>query len=181
MPNLRGGKAYKKGKKPSSDAIDLIGKFFKRDDDQDYARVTKMLGERRAVCFCNDGKERICKIRASMCKGTKKQWVSVGDIVLISFRLFDDEDRGDKDRDKDLDQEDGIEMIGTTGRKDIADIINKFHRDHWKFIKKDGIIHKSLLCVGIGGEEDMFDYGEEDKKEDKSENENESDIDVSAI
>jgi initiation factor 1A len=181
MPNLRGGKAYKKGKKPSSDAIDLIGKFFKRDDDQDYARVTKMLGERRAVCFCNDGKERICKIRASMCKGTKKQWISVGDIVLISYRLFGDEDDDNKDKKDSQDKEDGIEMIGTTGRKEIADIINKFHRDHWKFIKQDGVIHKSLLCVGIGidGEEDIFDYGESDQKE--KEIKQEEDIDISAI
>ena len=87
MPNMRGGKAYKKGKK-SGAPEDAIGKFSGRIDGQDYARVTRILGNRRVICFCNDGVERICKIRGALCnrKSPKKQRIEVGDVVLITMR-----------------------------------------------------------------------------------------------
>ena len=67
MPNLRGGKAYKKGKKTANDKEEVVSKFLQREKDQEYARVIRMLGNRRGVCFCNDGKERTCKIRGALC------------------------------------------------------------------------------------------------------------------
>jgi translation initiation factor 1A len=89
MPNLRGGKAYKKGKKTASDKEEVVQKFLQRDTDQEYARVIRMLGNRRVICFCNDGRERNCKIRGALCKGPNKQKITVGDIVLLSFRDFE--------------------------------------------------------------------------------------------
>lgn len=193
MPNLRGGKAYKKGKKAAPQE-EKVGKFFKRDADQDYARVLKMLGNRRVVCFCNDGKERICKIRGALCKGPKKERIETGDIVLISFRDFDGEDESEEEE---LDEEgkkkekkktivadvDGINVVAhVSGRKDIADIINKFHRDHWRYIKKDDGIHKDLFFVSAedAAADDLFDYGE-DKKEEEKEKEELDDKDIDAI
>jgi translation initiation factor 1A len=54
-------------------------------DDQAYARVTKMLGNGRLLCVSTDGIERMGKIRGGM---RRSEWISVGDIVLVSLRDF---------------------------------------------------------------------------------------------
>ena len=59
-----------------------------REDGQEYAHVTKMLGNGRLLATCADGKERLCKIRGSM---RKRDWVSVGDLVLVCLRPFQDD------------------------------------------------------------------------------------------
>lgn len=185
MPNLRGGKAYKKGKKVPGEQNETISKFFKREKDQDYARVIRMLGNRRVVCFCNDGRERVCKIRGALCKGPKKKRIDVGDIVLISFRDF--EEGSDEDTDnvpttagKETDPTGNV-MTLASGRKDIADIIDKFHREHWRQIKKESDIHKFLFSVAdlAGGVDEIFEYGNESESDGPVEEEiNESAIDA---
>jgi translation initiation factor IF-1 len=40
--------------------------------------VIAMLGSRRVRCFCNDGVERICKIRGALCKRGRKKFINVG-------------------------------------------------------------------------------------------------------
>jgi translation initiation factor 1A len=62
-----------------------------KDIGQEYAQVTMMLGNRRVQCLCYDGKQRLCHIRGSM---KKRVWISVGDIVLVALRDFQD-DKGD--------------------------------------------------------------------------------------
>lgn len=151
--NLRGGKAFKKGKKAPAGDAEKVEKFSGRDGDQDYARVIAMLGNRRVRCFCNDAKERICKIRGSMCKGPKKQKIEVGDIVLISYRDFaySSED------------EDDIDLSGAAVKQnaEIADIIGKYSRSHWRDIRKEPGVHHRLF---IGDQEkeafdELFDTG----------------------
>lgn len=58
-----------------------------REDGQQYACVTKMLGNGRVEATCVDGVERLCKIRGSM---RKREWVRVGDVVLVCLRDFQD-------------------------------------------------------------------------------------------
>lgn len=55
-------------------------------DGQVYARVTKMLGSGRLMATGADGVERLCKIRGSM---QKREWVRIGDTVLVALRDFD--------------------------------------------------------------------------------------------
>lgn len=50
-----------------------------------------MLGNGRIEATCFDGKKRLCKIRGKM---RKKVWISVGDIILLGLRDFQD-DRAD--------------------------------------------------------------------------------------
>lgn len=167
MPNLHGGKSYKKGKKAPHEKDDGGAKFYARDNDQDYARVIRMLGNRRVVCFCNDGYERVCKIRGALCKGPKRQKIDVGDIVFISFREFDD----DSDATKQPTEIGGSDATGNvqifaSGRKEIADIIDKVHRDHWRHIKKETGIHKDLFFTASGNDVgDIFDYAKEEEEE----------------
>ena len=80
MPNAKGGKGYKKGKHDDSDA-QLIE--CNESENQMYGRAMKSLGNRRFRIFCNDNKERVCKVCGSM---RKSQWVEPGSLVLISIR-----------------------------------------------------------------------------------------------
>jgi translation initiation factor 1A len=157
--NLRGGKAYKKGKKnPEKKNV----KFEPKGEDQDYARITKLLGNRRLLCFCNDGKERIGKIRGALCKGPQKEIIRVGDIVLISYREFlegdDSDDAGEN----------------TLGLK-VCDIISKYDRLDHRQIKTEKGIHRNLLSEE--GEIDGLFEGEGDG-EGEGEDEDEDEVEV---
>ena len=58
-----------------------------------------MLGNGRVECYCYDGKTRLCNIRGKMRKKVffvfplreQQVWISVGDIVLIGLRDFQDD------------------------------------------------------------------------------------------
>jgi hypothetical protein len=49
MPNKTGGKNYKKTKHSSE-----VKQFVERQDDQLYARVLQILGNRNVLSYCND-------------------------------------------------------------------------------------------------------------------------------
>lgn len=173
--NLRGGKAFKKGKKPAAGGDEKVPKFFGRDADQDYARAIAMLGHRRVRCLCNDGKERICKIRGSLCKGPKKQKIEVGDIVLISYRAFEDADSDSESEDVSGNMA-GQSQSQSKSQSDVADIMYKYSRAHWRDIRKeDGIHHNLFLAEQSGGEglDEMFDP--------EVEKPDEEDIDIDAV
>jgi translation initiation factor 1A len=54
--------------------------------------ATKMLGGERVMVKCQDGKERLCRIRGKM---KRRAWVRRGDIVLVSPWDFQSDKRGD--------------------------------------------------------------------------------------
>jgi translation initiation factor 1A len=85
----KGGKNFKKGKKSSEGETrrDLIFK----EDGQEYAQVTKMLGDGRVALVCYDGIARTGLIRGTM---RRRVWINMGDIVLIGLREFQ-EDKAD--------------------------------------------------------------------------------------
>ena len=78
-PNAKGGKGYKKGKH----AADITPSVLAREDDQMYGRVLRSLGNRRFRVYCNDGRERICRLCGSL---RKSDWVEEGKIVMLSLR-----------------------------------------------------------------------------------------------
>lgn len=59
-----------------------------QEEGQVYARVLKMLGNGRLMAKCGDGKERQCRIRGNM---RKREWVRVGDTILVCLREYDDD------------------------------------------------------------------------------------------
>jgi translation initiation factor 1A len=88
MPNAKGGKNYKKGKHHDASPI-----MLERVEGQMPARITRLLGNRNMLVYCNDNKMRICHICGKM-KG--RVFVGVGDVVLISLRDFGEgSNRGD--------------------------------------------------------------------------------------
>ena len=80
-PNAQGGKGYRKGKHTSLSE----GKMIEWDEEQGQllGRTMKKLGDRRFRIFCNDNKERICKLAGSM---RKSDWVEEGSIVIVGVR-----------------------------------------------------------------------------------------------
>ena len=54
--------------------------------------VKQMLGGDRLMVSCQDGHERLCRIRGKM---KRRMWIRVGDIVLVSPWDFQSDDRGD--------------------------------------------------------------------------------------
>jgi translation initiation factor 1A len=52
----------------------------------------KMLGADRIMVKCQDGNERLCRIRGKL---KKRVWIREGDIVLVSPWDFQKETRGD--------------------------------------------------------------------------------------
>ena len=83
MPvNKQGGKGCKKGKNAKDDD-DVLLVECKEGEGQMFGRVVKVEGDRRFRIFCNDSKERICKLAGTIRRGDR---VEKGGLVLISIR-----------------------------------------------------------------------------------------------
>jgi translation initiation factor 1A len=54
--------------------------------------AVKMLGAERIMVKCQDGKERMCRVRGKL---KKRVWIREGDIVLVSPWDFQSDTRGD--------------------------------------------------------------------------------------
>ena len=54
--------------------------------------VKKMLGFDRVMVSCQDGHERLCRIRGKL---KRRMWIRIGDIVLVSPWDFQSDTRGD--------------------------------------------------------------------------------------
>ena len=80
----KGGKNWKKGKKGSGDGN--VRDLEYKEDGQEYAQVTKMLGDGRVALQCYDGIQRTGLIRGTM---RRRIWISTGDIVLVGVREFE--------------------------------------------------------------------------------------------
>jgi initiation factor 1A len=203
--NQRGGKGYKKGKKrPAGETAGVefpLGKFAKAEDGwQDYGRVLRMLGDRRVLCFCNDGNERIARIRGGLCKGPGKKIIEVGDIVLLSFRDFEDRTHvtgtsmeGMGTAAADTPATASALTVGS-GRKEVADLLDKYDRGHWHEIRRQPNTNPRLFRDAESDDEgdkikhavdELFgdDAPKKDSGDSDSDDESESDaeIDVDAI
>jgi translation initiation factor 1A len=54
--------------------------------------AVKMLGADRILVKCQDGKERLCRIRGKL---KRRVWIRDGDVVLVSPWDFQSDSRGD--------------------------------------------------------------------------------------
>lgn len=54
--------------------------------------ATRLLGFDRVLVKCQDGHERVCRIRGKM---KRRVWIRIGDIVLVSPWDFQSDSRGD--------------------------------------------------------------------------------------
>ena len=108
----KGGKQFRKGK--NTQQLNDKRQLEFKEEQQEYALVVKMLGNSRCECKCSDGRTRLGIIRGSM---TKRVWISMGDLVLVSLREYQD---------------------------DKADIIHKYTREEAATLKNYGEIDASM-------------------------------------
>ena len=87
MPNKKGGKKFKKGKKQSFHTKTMVYKDIK--EDQEYGKVIRAMGAGRFDLQCFDGKNRMGILAGNM---RKKVWVNKDDIILFSKWEFTTED-----------------------------------------------------------------------------------------
>lgn len=80
--NTKGGKKYKKSGK-TNETRELVFK----EDGQEYAQVSALLGSSRLRVQCADGVSRLCTIRGKL---VRRAWVSLRDIILVSLRDFEE-------------------------------------------------------------------------------------------
>ena len=86
MPNAKGGKKFKRGKKTIHETK-LIYKDPK--EDQEYGKIIKALGNGRFEVECFDGKNRVGIIAGNM---RKRVWINKDDIILFSKWDFSTDD-----------------------------------------------------------------------------------------
>jgi translation initiation factor 1A len=152
MPkNTKGGKGHKKGKNKVSAGGDR--KLLLKDGPaQEYALVSKALGDRRFQLLCTNEKVLLGHVRGKM---RKRQWVRPGDLVLFTYR----------------DTSDGK-----------VDITHKYNEEQAKQVKKvEGLVFKNeddkedLSGAGLGAKKIVFDAIEESDNENSSLDEEEDD------
>lgn len=80
----KGGKNRRRGKNENEG---LKRELIFKEDGQEYAQVTKMLGNGRLEAMCFDGTKRLCHIRGKL---RKKVWINTADIVLLGLRDYQD-------------------------------------------------------------------------------------------
>ena len=85
MPNQKGGKKFKRGKKNSSFEKKLIIKDTK--ENQEYAKVLKVNGSGRYQISCFDGIERLGIIAGNIKRRVR---LAINDVVLVSLWDFQD-------------------------------------------------------------------------------------------
>lgn len=150
------------------------------EEGQEYAVVKDMLGNGRLRATCEDGSERIGRIRGSMRKYATKVIIDRGDLILVSTRDF--------------------------GNDDKVDVFHKYSHDDISALLKMGELPERIFKAltlhdeqnyGKGGANDdyvVFMNEDDDKDEDieteskhahdeelKTDDEGESDIDIDAI
>ncbi len=85
MPNNKGGKKYKRNKNVIQE--NKTTRFKDENESQEYAQITKALGNCRFEVLCFDGKNRL----ATMCgKMRKRVFVNQNDLILVSLRDWQD-------------------------------------------------------------------------------------------
>lgn len=136
----KGGKNRRRGK---NDNGGQKRELIYREDGQEYAQITKMLGNGRIEVTCFDGEKRMGHIRGKL---RKKVWMSQGDIILVSLRDFQD------------------------GQ---CDVIHKYNSDEARTLKNVGELPENAKInetdtFGADEDEDVnFEFGAEDSEEEE--------------
>mmetsp|Transcript_18283 Transcript_18283/g.31113 ORF Transcript_18283/g.31113 Transcript_18283/m.31113 type:complete len:181 (+) Transcript_18283:73-615(+) len=82
----KGGKSKRKGKNSGHEGSKR--QLIMKVEGQEYAQVTKILGNCRVSAYCFDGVERLCHVRG---KFRRRVWINRDDIVLVGLRDYQDD------------------------------------------------------------------------------------------
>lgn len=145
----KGGKNRRRGK---NDNGGQKRELIYKEDGQEYAQITKMLGNGRIEVSCFDGEKRMGHIRGKL---RKKVWMAQGDIILVSLRDF---------------------------QENQCDVIHKYNSDEARTLKSVGELPENAKInetdtFGADEDEDVnFEFGAEDEDD-----EEDSDLDIDDI
>ncbi len=109
-----------------------------KEEQQEYALITKILGGGKFEGKCFDNVTRICSIRGSM---TRRIWIKVNNIVLVSLRDFETKNENKKEK---------------------CDIIHLYNEDEVRQLKKLGELPENLSDTRPDIEEDLDNISFED-------------------
>ena len=124
--NSKGGKGHRKmGKKNAHH--DTKNTLILKEEGEEYVKVAQMLGGGRMYVTFPDGSQCIGIIPGRMRK--KRFWISVGDIVLVSIRDY---------------------------QEDRCDVIHRYNQEQVRILKKQGDISFSLDGVVEGDHDPEF-------------------------
>jgi translation initiation factor 1A len=164
MPNAKGGKKFKKGKKQSFNEKALIYKDPK--EDQEYGKIMRAMGNGRFEIQCFDGKLRTGILAGNM---RKRVWVNKDDIILFSkWEFTTDDDKCSIIHKYDIDEAKRLQREGEFPDTVNLDEENSFNTDNdFKFDYDTG-------------SDDSDGEKEEDKPwwKSKEDNKKDNDIDV---
>ena len=162
MPNAKGGKKFKRGKKGGPQEKRLI--YKDPAEDQEYGKVCRAMGSGRFEIQCFDGKMRMGIVAGNM---RKRVWINKDDIILFSKWEFTTED-------------------------DKCSIVHKYDLDESRKLQREGEFPDFIKLEEDLGEDDIdFQFSnednesnpseEEEEKEEKEEEEHTSEIDLDDI
>jgi translation initiation factor 1A len=137
MPRGKRGGGGRRGGK--SKGFNSKREMVFKEEGQEYAQCTKLLGSGRMTVHCFDGKDRLAKIRG---KFKRRVWVNIGDVILVQKRDLNSED-------------------------DKCDIIYVYYADEVKRLKSLGELPKDLEFNEKNDDEKNLNvvFGEEEKPE----------------
>ena len=69
-----------------------LGQMVYPSENDVLGVATKLLGYDRLMVKCQDGHERLCRIRGKM---KRRVWIRIGDVVVVSPWDFQTDKRGD--------------------------------------------------------------------------------------
>lgn len=129
MPNAKGGKKFKKGKKQTFHQKALIYKDPK--EDQEYGKIVRAMGNGRFEIQCFDGKTRMGIIAGNM---RKRVWVNKDDIILFSkWEFTTDDDKCSIIHKYDIDESRKLQKEGEFPDTINLDEENEFNTDDNNF------------------------------------------------
>ena len=105
---MGGKKLTKKKQQKSVHSEESKRELLLKEPGLEYGQAHKMLGNGRLEVNCFDGKTRMCHIRGKL---MKRVWISVGDILLIGLRDFQD-DKADVVHKYSLDESKKLKTLG---------------------------------------------------------------------
>ncbi len=83
----------KKQKNQDNQMLDVAKiRLPKKENREMFAYVVSKLGGPRMLCFCDDGKERICRVPGRL---RKYVWVREGDYVIVQLWEIEGDRKGD--------------------------------------------------------------------------------------
>ena len=139
MPNAKGGKKFKRGKKTGAHEKRLI--YKDPTEDQEYGKVCRAMGSGRFEIQCFDGKMRMGIVAGNM---RKRVWINKDDIVLFSKWEF------------------------TTG-DDKCSIIHKYDLDESRKLQREGEFPDFIkLEEDLGEDDNDFQFSTEDNESNHS-------------